>query len=54
MGDSNPLHAKRLQNPLPESSMTNPNIPHQDLTYRIIGAAMQVHRQTPRGLREQH
>jgi GxxExxY protein len=30
------------------------NIPHQDLTYRIIGAAMRVHRNTPRGLREKH
>jgi GxxExxY protein len=34
--------------------MTNPEIPHQDLTYRIIGAAMRVHRNTPRGLREKH
>jgi GxxExxY protein len=29
-------------------------IPHQDLTYQIIGAAMRVHRNTPRGLREKH
>jgi len=29
-------------------------IPHQDITYRIIGAAMKVHRNTPRGLREKH
>jgi GxxExxY protein len=29
-------------------------IPHTDLTYRIIGAAMRVHRRTPRGLREKH
>lgn len=34
--------------------MSNPDIPHQDLTYRIIGAAMRVHRNTPRGLREKH
>ncbi len=30
------------------------SIPHQDITYRIIGAAMKVHRNTPRGLREKH
>jgi GxxExxY protein len=29
-------------------------IPHQDVTYRIIGAAMRVHRNTARGLREKH
>jgi GxxExxY protein len=29
-------------------------IPHSDLTYRIIGAAMRVHRRTPRGLYEKH
>ena len=34
--------------------MSNLDIPHQDLTYKIIGAAMHVHRRTPRGLREQH
>lgn len=34
--------------------MTNSDIPYQDLTYRIIGAAMRVHRNTPRGLREKH
>jgi GxxExxY protein len=34
--------------------MSNPDIPYQDLTYRIIGAAMRVHRRTPRGLREKH
>ncbi|QZZ21827.1 GxxExxY protein [Leptothermofonsia sichuanensis E412] len=34
--------------------MTNEPIPHQDITYRIIGAAMKVHRNTPRGLREKH
>jgi GxxExxY protein len=31
-----------------------PNIPHQDVTYRIIGAAMRVHSRLPRGLREKH
>ncbi|NJM49243.1 MAG: GxxExxY protein, partial [Alkalinema sp. RU_4_3] len=31
-----------------------PPIPHQNLTYRIIGAAMRVHNNTPRGLREKH
>jgi GxxExxY protein len=30
------------------------DIPHQELTYRIIGAAMRVHRRTPRGLYEKH
>ena len=34
--------------------MTDSNIPHEDITYRIIGAAMRVHRRTPRGLRERH
>ncbi|MBW4579829.1 MAG: GxxExxY protein [Tildeniella nuda ZEHNDER 1965/U140] len=38
--------------------MSNPPstsaILHQDITYRIIGAAMRVHRRMPRGLREQH
>ncbi len=34
--------------------MTDSNIPHQDITYRIIGAAMRVHRRTPRGLKERH
>jgi GxxExxY protein len=29
-------------------------IPHQDLTYRIIGAAMSVQRRLPPGLRERH
>lgn len=29
-------------------------IPHADLTYKIIGAAMRVRRNTPRGLREKH
>jgi GxxExxY protein len=31
-----------------------PDMPHEDITYRIIGAAMRVHRRTPRGLREKH
>jgi GxxExxY protein len=30
------------------------SIPHADLTYKIIGAAMRVHRNTARGLREKH
>ena len=34
--------------------MLDPTIPHQDLTYRIIGTAMRVHRRTPRGLKERH
>jgi GxxExxY protein len=34
--------------------MNHASIPHQDITYRIIGAAMNVHRNTPRGLREKH
>ncbi|MDX2214580.1 MAG: GxxExxY protein [Oculatellaceae cyanobacterium bins.114] len=34
--------------------MSNIVIPYQDITYRIIGAAMQVHRDTPRGLKEKH
>src|SRR5688572_17129630 len=34
--------------------MTETNIPHQDITYRIIGAAMRVHRRTARGLKEKH
>ncbi|MGB3204115.1 MAG: GxxExxY protein [Crinalium sp.] len=34
--------------------MTPSNIPNQDITYRIIGCAMQVHRRMPRGLREIH
>ena len=37
-----------------ELSMTDSNIPCQDITYRIIGAAMRVHRRTPRGLKERH
>lgn len=34
--------------------MEQADIPYQDLTYRIIGAAMRVHRRTARGLREKH
>ncbi len=34
--------------------MNTTNIPHQDITYRIMGAAMRVHRRTARGLREKH
>jgi len=34
--------------------MTDSNIPYQDITYRIIGAAMRVHRRTARGPRERH
>ncbi len=34
--------------------MTNLAIPHSELTYSIIGAAMRVHSRTTRGLREQH
>lgn len=32
----------------------NPNIPHADLTYRIIGAAMRVHNRLGPGLKEAH
>jgi len=38
----------------PKSVEMETPIPHQDITYRIIGAAMKVHRNTPRGLREKH
>lgn len=34
--------------------MIDPNIPHQDMTYSIIGCAMRVHRRTQKGLREKH
>jgi GxxExxY protein len=34
--------------------MSHEPIPHQDITYRVIGAAMKVHRNTPRGFREKH
>ena len=37
-----------------EKKMSASDIPHQDITYRIIGAAMRVHRRTPRGLKEKH
>ncbi len=30
------------------------SIPHEDITYRIIGAAMRVHRRMRRGLKEKH
>ena len=30
------------------------SIPHQEITYKIIGAAMRVHRRMPRGLPERH
>jgi GxxExxY protein len=34
--------------------MSETAIPHQDITYQIIGAAMRVHRRMPRGLKEKH
>ncbi len=34
--------------------MYNSKIPHQELTYKIIGCAMRVHSRTQRGLREKH
>jgi len=34
--------------------MTSDDIPHKDITYRIIGAAMRVHRRLPQGLMERH
>ncbi|MEB3281614.1 MAG: GxxExxY protein [Lyngbya sp.] len=34
--------------------MHNSKIPHQELTYKIIGCAMRVHSRTQRGLREKH
>lgn len=34
--------------------MSSANIPHQDITYKIIGAAMRVHNRLPRGLKEKH
>lgn len=34
--------------------MADDDIPHKDITYRIIGAAMRVHRRLPRGLKERH
>jgi len=32
----------------------DPNIPHQGITYEIIGAAMRVHNRLKPGLRERH
>ena len=32
----------------------DPSIPHQDITYKIIGAAMRVHNRLGPGLKEQH
>lgn len=43
--------------PNDHSQLKNPSItsiPHEDITYRIIGAAMRVHNNTARGLRERH
>ncbi len=34
--------------------MSAANIPHQDITYKIIGAAMRVHSRMRRGLKEKH
>ncbi len=34
--------------------MLDPRIPHQDITYRIIGCAIRVHNRMKRGLRERH
>lgn len=34
--------------------MQKSTFPHQEITYQIIGCAMQVHSRTPRGLREKH
>ena len=34
--------------------MANPKIPYQEITYKIIGCAMTVHRRTKRGYREKH
>ena len=34
--------------------MSISKIPHQDITYKIIGAAMKVHNRMPRGLKEKH
>ena len=34
--------------------MSISRIPHQDITYKIIGAAMRVHNRMPRGLKEKH
>ncbi|MFQ5613174.1 MAG: GxxExxY protein, partial [Anaerolineae bacterium] len=32
----------------------DPKIPHPDITYKIIGAAMRVHNRLGPGLREEH
>ena len=34
--------------------MSISKIPHQEITYKIIGAAMKVHNRMPRGLKEKH
>ncbi|HBB33704.1 MAG TPA: GxxExxY protein [Cyanobacteria bacterium UBA8803] len=34
--------------------MKTNTIPHEDITFRIIGAAMRVHRRMPPGLKEKH
>ncbi|MEO0967503.1 MAG: GxxExxY protein [Cyanobacteria bacterium J06639_18] len=34
--------------------MSISKIPHQEITYQIIGAAMKVHNRMPRGLKEKH
>ncbi|NER37076.1 MAG: GxxExxY protein [Oscillatoria sp. SIO1A7] len=34
--------------------MKEASIPHEEITYKIIGAAMRVQRRMPRGLREKH
>ena len=34
--------------------MSNHDIPHRDITYKIIGVAMRVHSRMPRGLKEMH
>ncbi len=34
--------------------MSISKIPHQEITYKIIGAAIKVHNRMPRGLKEKH
>ncbi len=34
--------------------MLDSKIPHQDITYKVIGCAMKIHNRLPRGLREIH